>query len=486
MDAGAAIHDILWHPQAPRTILIAAAHGIVSCLEFSCGDSDAQQDDRTTAIKVKGFINGMAMDEGGTTVAVAFDMKVQMVPFPFHDGNPTSFAEGPSLPIQATLRGPFDKAKDLSLVPIKYQPIPLQIHFLSRTSVRVTSLAGAQGFELDQDVWHYKWTLPALAGSCMGATAISPSGNVLVSTNLKNEVDWYSLPLRKHQMTTHGEFGVSKRNFILETQFLDETTIVTGHNLGQVPVATKGNIHVSSYLGTKGRHPSQSISAIVTETNVIIAAAIGTGIVLWTIEGDSSIFQSRAHSSPKVSVSSASNPRLERQAISSTSSRPVPRVANTGKLHANPAGNFSSRPDVDALTARPWTRSGKLSFTRVSYSTLVGLGSLGSLLLAIWLVLPTGTPIPEQTGLQIAHLAPRHSVTEGFSSASQYFSTSPSLILLQPTPTPLTTLLTERSRFADLEDSQDEDLPISMIVRSLCVLSIPKPSVHAPSTASYE
>lgn len=64
-------------------------------------------------------------------------------------------------------------------------------------------------------------------------------------------------------MSTTANLGFPTRNYTLEAQFIDETTVVTGSNFGQVPVATNGAVNLAVTLGPEQRSPSQSVVSVL-------------------------------------------------------------------------------------------------------------------------------------------------------------------------------------------------------------------------------
>jgi hypothetical protein len=106
-------------------------------------------------------------------------------------------------------------------------------------------------------------------GSFMGSTAISPSKKVLVASNLTTGLDFYSFATQRFQMSTTANLGFPTKNYTLEAEFVDETTVVTGSNLGQIAVATNGSVEMVTTLGHEQRCPSQSVVSHLTFTPLV-------------------------------------------------------------------------------------------------------------------------------------------------------------------------------------------------------------------------
>ncbi|KAJ2911422.1 hypothetical protein MD484_g8991, partial [Candolleomyces efflorescens] len=286
LDAGTPIRDILWHPTDPTVVLIAAANGFVNALTLSqCPTSDVfgatseLKASNDTAVRVKGFITCLGMSPSGTTVAIGFDKSVQIASFPFTGPQDGSSYDGPLLPLEVSLGQ--HREKDFLA---KYHPIPRKIHFISDTFVCVTFLAGAQCFELTNGAWKYAWSMASPPGSFMGSTAVSPSKKVLVASNLTTGLDFYSFATQRFQMSTTANLGFPTKNYTLEADFIDETTVATGSNFGQVPIATNGAVDFAETLGTEQRSPSQSVSTAKTNDNrFLIASACENIISIWHI-----------------------------------------------------------------------------------------------------------------------------------------------------------------------------------------------------------
>jgi hypothetical protein len=92
-----------------------------------------------------------------------------------------------------------------------------------------------------------------------GSSAVSPSGLILVTSNLTTGLEWYSLQTRSLQMITSGDLGFKTRNYILDLQFIDETTVAVGDNLGRVAIANHGVMHFVKFLGLPRLASTQSV-----------------------------------------------------------------------------------------------------------------------------------------------------------------------------------------------------------------------------------
>jgi len=83
---------------------------------------------------------------------------------------------------------------------------------------------------------------------CRGSSALSPSGNTLVITNLVDGIDWYSVEERQFLDTTPYESdGVN--TYILEVTFLDEMTVVVGSDQSRL-IITSRNLANRPYVRT--------------------------------------------------------------------------------------------------------------------------------------------------------------------------------------------------------------------------------------------
>ncbi|RXW11885.1 hypothetical protein EST38_g13970 [Candolleomyces aberdarensis] len=266
-------------------MLVAASNGFVNSLRLhqpSPGGDELISEfkaENDAAVRVKGFITCLGMSPGGSMVAIGFDKSVQIASFPFIGLRDGSWPDGQLLPLEVGL-GHHKEREFLT----KYHPIPRKIHFLSDTLVCVTFLAGAQCFELGDGGWKHAWSMATPPGSFMGSTAVSPSKKVLVASNLTTGLDFYSFATQKFQMSTTANLGFPTKNYTLEAEFIDETTVVTGSNLGQIPVATNGAVDMVTTLGDEQRCPSQSVSAAKTDDNCLVVASACDNIVsIWYI-----------------------------------------------------------------------------------------------------------------------------------------------------------------------------------------------------------
>ncbi|KAJ2932595.1 hypothetical protein H1R20_g4500, partial [Candolleomyces eurysporus] len=87
LEAGSAIQCLLWHPSKPGNILVAAVSGYINDIQIEDSEKGIQdaEDFTMRALRIKGFITAMALDNDATVLAVAFDDKVQILPYPLHD-----------------------------------------------------------------------------------------------------------------------------------------------------------------------------------------------------------------------------------------------------------------------------------------------------------------------------------------------------------------------------------------------------------------
>jgi len=81
-----------------------------------------------------------------------------------------------------------------------------------------------------------------------GSSALSPSGDTLVISNLVDGIDWYSVKEKRFLDTTPYESdGVN--TYLVEVTFLDEMTVLAGSNQSRL-IITSRNLANSPYVRT--------------------------------------------------------------------------------------------------------------------------------------------------------------------------------------------------------------------------------------------
>jgi hypothetical protein len=73
-----------------------------------------------------------------------------------------------------------------------------------------------------------------------GRAAIPPQGDLIATTNLMDGVGWYCIREKRLVGTTRYSIGAARVSHPLDITFRDNSTIVAGHNRGQVVIASCG------------------------------------------------------------------------------------------------------------------------------------------------------------------------------------------------------------------------------------------------------
>jgi hypothetical protein len=82
----------------------------------------------------------------------------------------------------------------------------------------------------------------------------------MAATNLVDGIDWYSVQERQFKSTT-AYTVVGNSNYIVEVEFLDETTVIAGSNQSQLFVASYGmadHPHILEIPNAGGEPPFSS------------------------------------------------------------------------------------------------------------------------------------------------------------------------------------------------------------------------------------
>jgi len=89
---------------------------------------------------------------------------------------------------------------------------------------------------------------------------MSPSGEKMAATNLRDGVDWYSTSRGAHISTTN--LGISRDpewiNMIVDLVFVDEDTVAVAHTSGRIVYVTFGMPEPIVTMGHGGEVPDQS------------------------------------------------------------------------------------------------------------------------------------------------------------------------------------------------------------------------------------
>lgn len=85
--------------------------------------------------------------------------------------------------------------------------------------------------------YSYAVLLPLIDSNPSGGSALSPSGKLLAVANLQDGIDYYSIEERRYLSTTSFDLGTAH---VVDIEFLDEHTVVTGHSRSSVIIAFLG------------------------------------------------------------------------------------------------------------------------------------------------------------------------------------------------------------------------------------------------------
>lgn len=91
-----------------------------------------------------------------------------------------------------------------------------------------------------------------------GSFAISPNGEYIAATNLKNGLDWYSTTMGGYVTKTAVRDSYDKKSMMMPVAFLTESTAVCGHHRGFLAVVQHGH-DKPRVLGELGGPPAQYV-----------------------------------------------------------------------------------------------------------------------------------------------------------------------------------------------------------------------------------
>ncbi|KAH9478989.1 hypothetical protein JR316_0009452 [Psilocybe cubensis] len=157
-------------------------------------------------------------------------------------------------------------------------PIPRGLYFLDNDHILVVFFGQCGIIAFSRHTNRPAWSIPISSNSLVASSALSPSGERLAIKTVNHTIEWYSISHQKRLSTT----VISRRNDIanslVDMTFLDEDTVIVGHDSGCVILASYGMEDPTGIFNTDDFEcmPIQALTCGVpkgTERPLILAVA---------------------------------------------------------------------------------------------------------------------------------------------------------------------------------------------------------------------